>query len=117
MTIDGKWRLSIDNRHDILELQHIIRTQHLFLFDAEVDSGDAGVGMVEEIRELDECKFTLSLRRRKLKDLPAEGLAERVGGEVLDLEIVLLLDVLQENVDPLDRVDSMFLGDEAWSVE
>ena len=31
-----------------LELQHIIRTQHLFLFDAEVDSGDAGVGMVEE---------------------------------------------------------------------
>lgn len=73
--------------------------------------------MVEELRELDECKFTLSLRRRKLKDLPAEGLAERVGGEVLDLEIVLLLDVLQENVDPLDRVDSMFLGDEARSVK
>lgn len=73
--------------------------------------------MVEEIRELDECKFTLSLRRRKLKDLPAEGLAERVGGEVLDLEIVLLLDVLQENVDPLDRVDSMFLEDEARSVK
>lgn len=117
MTIDGKWRLSIDNRHDILELQHIIRTQHLFLFDAEVDSGDAGVGMVEELRELDECKFTLSLRRRKLKDLPAEGLAERVGGEVLDLEIVLLLDVLQENVDSLNGVDSMFLGDEARSVE
>lgn len=85
-----------------LELQHIIRTQHLFLFDAEVDSGDAGVGMVEELRELDECKFTLSLRRRKLKDLPAEGLAERVGREVLNLEIVLLLDILQENVDSLD---------------
>ena len=73
--------------------------------------------MVEELRELDECKFTLSLRRRKLKDLPAEGLAERVGGEVLDLEIVLLLDVLQENVDSLNGVDSMFLGDEARSVE
>lgn len=73
--------------------------------------------MVEELRELDECKFTLSLRRRKLKDLPAEGLAERVGREVFDLEIVLLLDVLQENVDPLDRVDSMFLGDEARSVK
>lgn len=100
-----------------LELQHIIRTQHLFLFDAEVDSGDAGVGMIEELRELDECKFTLSLRRRKLKDLPAEGLAERVGGEVLDLEIVLLLDVLQENVDSLNGVDSMFLGDKARSVE
>ena len=100
-----------------LELQHIIRTQHLFLFDAEVDSGDAGVGMIEELRELDECKFTLSLRRRKLKDLPAEGLAERVGGEVLDLEIVFLLYVLQENVDSLDRVDSMFLRDEARSVE
>ena len=40
-----------------------------------------------------------------------------MGGEVLDLEIVLLLDILQENVDPLDRVDSMFLGDEARSVE
>ena len=37
---------------------------------------------------------------------PAEGLAERVGGEVEG-----------ENVDSLDRVDSMFLGDEAWSVE
>ena len=36
---------------------------------------------------------------------------------MLDLEIVLLLDILQENVDPLDRVDSMFLGDEARSVE
>ena len=32
-----------------LELQHIIRTQHLFLFDAEVDSGDAGIGVVEEL--------------------------------------------------------------------
>ncbi len=52
-----------------------------------------------------------------LEDLPAEGLAERVGGEVLNLEIVLLLDVLQENVDPLDRVDSMLLRDEARSVE
>ena len=93
----------------ILELQHIIRAQHLFLFDAEVDSGDAGVGMVEEFRQLDECKFTLSLRRRKLEDLPAECLAERMGGEVLDLEIVLLLDVFQENVDSLNRVDSMFL--------
>ena len=101
----------------IIRLQHIIRAQHLFLFDAEVDSGDAGVGMIEELRELDECKFTLSLRRRKLKDLPAEGLAERVGGEVLDLEIVLLLDVLQENVDSLNGVDSMFLGDKARSVE
>ena len=44
-----------------LELQHVIRAQHLFLFDAEVDSGDAGIGMVEEFRKLDECKFTLSL--------------------------------------------------------
>lgn len=40
-----------------------------------------------------------------------------MSGEVLDFEVVLLLDVLQENVDSLDRVDSMFLGDEAWSVE
>lgn len=86
----------------MLELQHIIRTQHLFLFDSEVDSGDAGVRVIEEFRELDECKFTLSLRRGKLEDLPAEGLAERVGGEVLNLEIVLLLDVLQENVNSLD---------------
>ena len=73
--------------------------------------------MVEEFRQLDECKLTLSLGRCELEDLPAESLAERVGGEVLDLEIVLLLDVLQENVDPLDRVDSMFLGDEARSVK
>lgn len=73
--------------------------------------------MIEEFRELDECKFTLSLGRSELEDLPAEGLAERVGREVIDLEIVLLLDVPQENVDPLDRVDSMFLGDEARSVE
>ena len=36
---------------------------------------------------------------------------------MLDLEIVLLLDVLQENVDSLNGVDSMFLGDEARSVE
>ena len=40
-----------------------------------------------------------------------------MGGEVLDLEIVLLLDVLQENVHPLDRVDSMFLGEEARCVK
>ena len=52
-----------------LELQHIIRTQHLFLFDAEVDSGDAGVGVIEEFRELDERKFALSLGRRQLEDL------------------------------------------------
>ena len=32
----------------IIRLQHIIRAQHLFLFDAEVDSGDAGIGMIEE---------------------------------------------------------------------
>ena len=38
-------------------------------------------------------------------------------GEVLDLEIVLLLDVLQENVDSLDRVDTMLLRDEARFVE
>ena len=100
-----------------LELQHVIRAQHLFLFDAEVDSGDAGIGVIEEFGQLDECEFSLSLGRSKLEYLPAEGLAERVGGEVLDLEIVLLLDVLQENVDPLDRVDSMFLRDEARSVE
>lgn len=36
---------------------------------------------------------------------------------MLDLEIVLLLDVLQENVDSLGRIDSVLLGDEAWSVE
>ena len=40
-----------------------------------------------------------------------------MSGEVLDLEVVLLHDVFQENVDPLDRVDSMFLGDETRSVE
>ena len=73
--------------------------------------------MVEEFRQFDECKLTLSLGRSELEDLPAKGLAVRMSGEVLDLEVVLLLDVLQENVDPLDRVDSMFLGDEAWSVE
>ena len=59
----------------------------------------------------------MSLRRRELEDLPSEGLAERMSGEVLDLEVVLLHDVFQENVDPLDRVDSMFLGDETRSVE
>lgn len=100
-----------------LELQHIIRTQHLFLFDAEVDSGDAGIGMIEQFGQLNKRKFSLSLGRSELEYLPAEGLAERVGREVFDLEIVLLLDVLQENVDPLDRVDSMFLRDEARSVE
>ena len=73
--------------------------------------------MVEEFRQLDECKLTLSLGRCELEDLPAESLAERVGGKVLDLEIVLLLDVLQKNVDSLNGVDSMLLGDEAWSVE
>ena len=36
---------------------------------------------------------------------------------MLDLEIVLLLDVLQENVDSLDRLDSMLLRDEARSVK
>ena len=36
---------------------------------------------------------------------------------MLDLEIVLLLDVLQENVDSLDRVDTMLLRDEARFVE
>lgn len=36
---------------------------------------------------------------------------------MLNLEVVLFLDVLQENVDSLDRVDSMFLRDEARSVE
>ncbi len=73
--------------------------------------------MIEEFGQLDECKFSLSLGRSELEDLPAKGLAERMSGEVLDLEIVLLLDVLQENVDPLDRVDSMSLGDETRSVE
>lgn len=53
-----------------------------FLFDAKVDSGDAGVGVIEEFGQLDKCKFTLTLGRRKLEDLPAEGLAERVGREV-----------------------------------
>ena len=37
---------------------------------------------------------------------PAEGLAERVCGEVEG-----------ENVDPMDRVDFMFLGDEARFVK
>lgn len=36
---------------------------------------------------------------------------------MLNLEIVLLLDGLQKNVDPLNGVDSMLLGDEAGSVE
>ena len=36
---------------------------------------------------------------------------------MLDLEVVLLLDVLQENIDSLDRVDTMLLRDEARSVE
>ena len=45
----------------LLKLQHIIRAQHLFLFDSEVDSGDAGVGVIEEFGQLDECKFSLSL--------------------------------------------------------
>lgn len=101
----------------ILEHQHIIRAQHLFRFDAEVDSGDAAVGVFEEFGQVDKCKFALTLRRRELEDLPAEGLAERMGGDVLDLEVVLLLDVLQENVDSLDRVDTMLLRDEARFVE
>lgn len=62
-----------------LEFQHIIRTQHLLLFDAEVDSGDASIRVVEELRQLDESKLTLSLGRGKLEDLPAGGLAERLG--------------------------------------
>ena len=37
-----------------LELQHIIRAQHLFLFDAEVDSGNAGIGINEESEDFDE---------------------------------------------------------------
>lgn len=40
-----------------------------------------------------------------------------MGGEVLDLEVVPLLGVFQENVDPLGQVDTMFLRDEARSVE
>ena len=40
-----------------------------------------------------------------------------MGGEVLDLEIVLLLYVLQENVDSLDRIDTMLLRDEARFVK
>ena len=65
--------------------------------------------MIEEFRELDEREFTLSLGRCELENLPAEGLAEGVGGEVLNLQVVPLLGVLQENVDPLGRVDTMFL--------
>lgn len=37
----------------IIRLQHIICAQHLFLFDAEVDSGDAGVGVIEEFGQLE----------------------------------------------------------------
>lgn len=65
--------------------------------------------MIEEFGQLDECKFSSSLGRGELEDLPAECLAERVGGEVLDLEVVPLLGVLQENVDSLGRVDTMLL--------
>lgn len=48
------------------------------VFDSEVGSGDAGVGVVEEFGQLDECRFSLTLGRSELEDLPAEGLAERV---------------------------------------
>lgn len=65
--------------------------------------------MVEEFRQFDECKLTLPLGRGELENLPSEGFAKRVGGEVLDLEVVPLLGVLQENVDSLGRVDTMLL--------
>ena len=38
--------------------------------------------MVEEFRQFDERKLTLALRRCEFEDLPAEGLAKRMGGEV-----------------------------------
>lgn len=50
-TNSSEGELSSSHIHPLcLELQHIIRAQHLFLFDAEVDSGDASVGKVEEFR-------------------------------------------------------------------
>ena len=60
----------------LLELQHIIRAQHLFLFDAEVDSGDVGVGVIEEFGQLDERKFTLSLEASSKFFLPKALLSE-----------------------------------------
>ena len=51
IVIVNNWGWAQNNRIEVflsLELQHIIRTQHLFLFDAEVDSDDAGVGVVED---------------------------------------------------------------------
>ena len=73
--------------------------------------------MVEEFGELDEGEFALAFGGGEFEDLPAESLAERVGGEVLDLDVVAALDFLQEDVDPLGGVDAVLVREEAWPLE
>ena len=64
--------------------------------------------MVEEFHELDQSQFRIVTVHRI--DLSAKCLSERVAAEMVDLQAVLLLDLLQDNVNPLDSEDSPFLA-------
>ena len=69
--------------------------------------------MVEEFRQFDECKLTLSIGRSELEDLPAEGLAERVSVEELDLEISGAIRIVQQPL-PSEVIQVAYVESEEW---
>ena len=82
---------------------------------AKVALSDSNRAVIEYLHQFDERHF--SILSARVINLPAECLSERVAGEMVILQFVAFLQLLQDNVDPLDREYAVLLAEQDVAVE
>ena len=71
--------------------------------------------MIEYLHKFDERH--LRILTTCVINLSAECLSKRVAGEVVNLQFVALLELLEDNIDPLDREYAVLLAEQDVAVE
>ena len=99
----------------MLKAQGVIDLQYFLLAQAKVALSDSNRAVIEYLHQFDERH--LRIFAACVIYLSAECLAKRVAGEVVNLQFVALLQLLQDNVDSLDREYAVLLAEQDVAVE
>ncbi len=67
--------------------------------------------MIKNLAQLNQCHFCILSCR--IDNLAPEALAEAVAAEVLYIDTILPLDILEKDIEPLNRIYLTFLTEEA----
>ena len=93
-----------------LETQAVIRFKYLLLSQSEIAFGNCNAAVVEKFHQLHKGKFAVLTVH--CVNLPAKGLAERVATEILNLQSVAYLNLLQNDIYPLNGKYRSLLAEE-----